>query len=326
VRSWLRWLTLSISLLPVLAFLAIIASTFVQSWPALQQIGPQRLFGSQLASPMSQTTRVQWGLLAPIWGTFIVALLGMLIALPTVVCFAILAREFRIRGLSNIINTLLGALGGIPPVIYALMSIFFVEAFMRAKLAAWDVSDLRMRALLQGLPRFDQDAVPVQLPNSSILAGLLIGLLIIPFMAPLVDDAFRSVPQDLKQGSFALGATRWQTLWRIVLPHALPGIVAAVALGTLVGVGEILIPSFVLGGGESIVNLPQPLLNVLTHTPSLSSVGVSMYGALSLGETEGIQSLQTSMAYVSSLFLLIFALLVMGAETLVQHVLQRNRR
>ena len=83
--------------------------------------------------------------------------------------------------------------------------------------------------------------------NSVLLAGIVLALLAIPFMAPLIEDALRNVPNEPKQASLALGAGRWYTLVHITLPHALAGIVSAVRLGVLKVLGDLMIALFVVG-------------------------------------------------------------------------------
>jgi phosphate transport system permease protein len=152
----------------------------------------------------------------------------------------------------------------------------------------------------------------------------MLAMLIVPFMTPLLDDALRSVPADLKRGSLALGATRWYTLRRIVFPAAMPGIVSAVTLGTLVAVGEVVIPSFVLGGAENLATMPLPLWDVFRRTPALTSWSASQMGGLG-GEAEGTQSLAVSVSFAAGLLLLALAAAIMGLEQLLLRRLRGAR-
>ena len=96
---------------------------------------------------------------------------------------------------------------------------------MAPKFAAADIADQHVQAAILGEPIAGFSLLPTAgVPNSTFLGGVMLALLIVPFMTPLVDDAIRGVPADLKRGSFALGASRWYTLRRVVLPNAMPGI------------------------------------------------------------------------------------------------------
>jgi phosphate transport system permease protein len=308
---------------PVLALVAIVISTVANSLPAITRLGLPALLGPELSTPFARQT-VLWGLQAPLWGTFLLLVLTLVLATPVALGMAIVAREFRVPLLSAQLNAVLGTLAGIPPVVYALMTVFLVNTFIGPKFAGTDLSDYSVRAAIQHLPTYNQSAVPAGMPNSMLLAAILQAMLVVPFMAPLMQDALAGVPSDLRQGALALGATRWFALRSIIFPWALPGIVSAVTLGMLLAIGELVIPYFVMGAGTHVV-LPTPLWNVLQGTPPLGPAGAGAIGGVSAERGEGQQATQAlglSVAYTTGVLLALAAFCIMGVEHLVQRRLR----
>jgi phosphate transport system permease protein len=194
---------------PVVALGFIIVSTFVQALPAFARVG----LGLFSAQPNSANS-----LLAPLWGTFVASTEALVIGLPIALAIAVVKREFQVPVLSQALNGIVGTLGGIPPVIYAICTLFLVQSFMAPKFAGVGIPDPRVQAAIICVPVGGFGGLPDRVPNTFFLGGVLLAMLIVPFMTPLIDDALRSVPADLKNGSHALGATRRYTLQHIVLP------------------------------------------------------------------------------------------------------------
>lgn len=316
MSHWPRLVALVCAIVPVVTIAAVIISTGLGAVAAVQRLGVARLFGPVLAAGAAKP---EFGLLAPLFSTAVVSLLAIIVALPGALSLAIVAREFRVPYVSPSLATIVGLLAGIPPIIYAFGGIFFVEAFMRPKFTAEDVGDFSQRAGLQGLPILNLNIVPYGMPNSTLLGGILLGLLIVPFMTPLIDDSLRGVPAEFRAGSLALGATRWYTLARVVLPSALPGIVSAATLGTMVAFGEVLIPVFVIASAAG-ASLPKPIFDLFQQTPPVTSVGAALMGGF--GAEDGAVPLTTSVGYFSAFALLVFALIFLAGEQLLQGYLR----
>jgi phosphate transport system permease protein len=211
-------------------------------------------------------------------------------------------------------------------VIYALCTVIVVQGFMAPKFAGADLGDptLRTHAAMLGEQARGFGGLPDRpFPNSSFLGGVMLALLIVPFMAPLIDDALRSVPADLKNGSYALGASRWYTLRRIILPSAMPGILSAATLGGLLAIGEVIIPYFVLGTGAAArVTIPDPFWDIFRATPTLTSWATGKMGGFG-GDPDSDQALAASVSFAAGLLLLGLAF---GIMTLEQFALRRLNR
>ncbi|GAM98037.1 phosphate transport system permease protein PstC [alpha proteobacterium U9-1i] len=191
-------------------------------------------------SPLEFVTSTQWtplfddpsyGIAPLLTGTFMSTLVALSVAVPLGLLVAVYLSEFAGPRARETIKPTLELLAGVPTVVYGYFALLFVTP------------------LLQG---FFRSAFGFELPGFNLLsAGIVMGLMIIPYIASLSEDAMRAVPRSMREGSFAMGATRLETAFRVVFPAAVSGIVGAVILGMSRAVGETMI--VVVAGGQ----LPQ---------------------------------------------------------------------
>ncbi|MCL0095800.1 ABC transporter permease subunit [Dehalococcoidia bacterium] len=153
-------------------------------------------------------------------------------------------------------------------------------------------------------------------PNSILLGGFVLALLVIPFMAPFIDDALRNVPFELKEASLSLGANRWHTLKKVTLPLALPGIISATAVGALKATGDVMIALLVIG--RAVPGLPTPLWDVLEVSAPLTSIGPTLV------RRGDVPVAHAPVAHFAGLLLLVIAFAIMGVATLLQRRLRRR--
>ncbi len=161
-----------------------------------------------------------FGVIPVIFGTIVISLLAMLVAVPTGILSAIYLTEYAGKRFRAVVKPLLEILAGIPTVVYGFFAVLTVAPAIRTL------------GLSLGL-----DAAP----NSALAAGGVMGVMIIPFISSLSDDALAAVPRAMRDGSYALGATKGETILRVLLPAALPGIVGGVLLGLSRAIGETMI-------------------------------------------------------------------------------------
>jgi phosphate transport system permease protein len=147
-----------------------------------------------------------------------------------------------------------------------------------------------------------------------VLGGVMLALLIIPFMAPLIDEAIRNVPHSLKEASLALGAGKWHTINKTILPIATPGIITATALGCLKAMGDLMVVAYACGR-ESMIPEPWWDLGQNALVPLTTTAG-ALSGALL--PAYPCQGFSCSTAYFTGLLLLIMALIVLGITTFFQ--------
>lgn len=169
------------------------------------------------------------GILPLLWGTLYISLIALLFAVPIGLFAAIYLSEYASPRMRAIAKPAIEVLAGIPTIVYGLFALVTVGPFLR-----------------------DYFATPMgfgQSASSVLTAGLVMGVMLIPFVSSLSDDIFNAVPQTIRDGSLGLGATKSETIRQVVVPAALPGIVGAVLLAASRAIGETMI--VVLGAGAA---------------------------------------------------------------------------
>ena len=161
-----------------------------------------------------------FGVLPVLFGTMAISVLAMLVAVPVGILSAIYLTEYAHPKVRAVVKPLLEILAGVPTVVYGFFAVLTVAPAIRTL------------GISMGLTAS---------PNSSLAAGLVMGIMIIPLISSLSDDAFAAVPRAMRDGSLALGATKGETIRKVLLPAALPGIVGGVLLALSRAIGETMI-------------------------------------------------------------------------------------
>jgi len=176
-----------------------------------------------------------YGIAPLLSGTFMSTLVALAVAVPLGLLVAIYLSEFASARARETIKPILELLAAVPTVVYGYFALLFVTPFLQAALRP----------------------LGVQLPSFNLLsAGLVMGLMIVPYIASLSEDAMRAVPRALREGSFAMGATRLETAFSVVVPAAVSGVVGAVILGMSRAIGETMIVAVAGGSQPQIVSSP----------------------------------------------------------------------
>lgn len=190
----------------------------------------------------------KYGVWPIVVGTFIVVVTALVVAIPLGLLSAIYLSEYAPNPVRKTIKPVLEVLEGIPTVATGLFAFFWLRPFLEA-LTPW----LPWKGLF-----------------STGVAGVAVGLIIIPLIASVADDAMRSVPRALREGAYALGASRFRVSLTIVLPAAISGIIAAFVLGASRAVGETMIVLLVAGAGSPTLNF-NPFDGIQTMTAYIAS-------------------------------------------------------
>ena len=177
------------------------------------------------------------------WGTIVVSICAMLVAVPIGSDGRDLHGRIRVAAARGTIKPILEVLAGIPTIVYGFFAVITVSPFLR-NIAAWLGIDMS--------------------PTAAIVAGGVMGIMLIPFISSFADDALNAVPQSLRDGSAALGATKSETIRQVLLPAALPGIMGGVLLALSRAIGETMI--VVMAAGLTANLTFNPLDGVTTTT------------------------------------------------------------
>ena len=250
----------------IVAVLAVETFAFLREVPLLDFIA-----GTEW-TPLFATQR--FGVLPLVLGTVVVSVISLVVAVPAGLLSAIYLSEYAPDRLRRIVKPVLEILAGVPTVVYG----YFALTFVTPALQAW----------LPGLSGFN-----------ALSPGLVMGLMILPLVSSLSEDAMRAVPRGLREGAYALGATRMQTAWQVVVPAAFSGITAAVILAASRAIGETMIVAIAAGQQPRLT--ANPFVPIETMTAYIVQV--------SLGDTQqGTLEYRTIFAVGMLLFLMTLAL------------------
>jgi phosphate transport system permease protein len=264
VERWLQGLLLACSVTAVFTTVGIVASLVWESWRFFQAVPPQAfLFGLEW-DPQSAMYADQvvsegaFGAIPLFAGTFLIMMIAMLVAAPVGLFAAIYLSEYASARTRAIVKPLLEVLAGVPTVVYGFFAALTVGPLFRAGFNA-------IGAHLVGGPFNDLGLYLGEVQNQmALVAGAVMGVMLIPFVSSLSDDIINAVPQSLRDGSLAMGATRSETVKKVVLPAALPGVMAAMLLAVSRAVGETMIVT--MAAGLQAKTTLNPLETVTTVT------------------------------------------------------------
>jgi phosphate transport system permease protein len=235
-------------------------------------------------------TEAEFGALPLFFGTFMIALIAMLVAAPIGLFSAIFLSEYASPRMRAWIKPILEILAGIPTVVYGFFALLVVAPGIRA--LAILINEAAIRYGLASEP------ILAAQPTSALAAGLVMGIMVIPFVSSLSDDVINAVPQTLRDAAYALGATKSETVKQVVVPAALPGIIAALLLAVSRAIGETMI--VVMAAGKSARISMDPTSDLTTITVQIVS--------LMTGET-GFDDPKTLSAFALGLVLFIVTLI-----------------
>ena len=288
-----RGLTGFFAALVLLSVFGILVTLLAGSWPAL------KLFGLKfLASKEWNPVTGQFGALAPLYGTVITSLIALLVGVPVSFGIALVITELAPRWLKRPIGVAIELLAAIPSIIYGMWGLFVFAPVFAAHLQPWLTNHLGswpiLGLLFQGPP----------MGIGMLTAGLILAIMIIPFMAAVMRDVFETVPATLRESAYALGCTTWEVVWRVVLPYTRVGVIGGIMLGLGRALGETMAVTFVIGNAHDV------------HL-SLFMAGNTISSTLANEFTEAVTPLYTSSLLALGLVLFVLTLIVLIAARLM---------
>jgi phosphate transport system permease protein len=226
------------------------------------------------------------GILPLLWGTLYVSFIALVVAVPIGLMSAIYLSEYASKRVRTVVKPLIEILAGIPTIVYGLFALITVGPLLR-----------------------DYFASPLGLGNSAssvMTAGIVMGIMVIPFVSSLSDDIINAVPQSMRDGSLGLGATPSETIRKVVLPAALPGVVGAILLAASRAIGETMI--VVMGAGAAARLSLNPFEAMTTVTVKIVS---QLTGDTEFGSPETLVAFALGLSlFVITLCLNILALII----------------
>lgn len=249
VERIVQWLLIVASAIAILTTIGIVMSLLFESIRFFNRVPPvEFLFGLNW-SPQTALRAEQVGSTGafgavPIFaGTFLITIIAMLVAVPVGLFSAIYMAEYASPRFRAIVKPVLEILAGIPTVVYGFFAALTIAPFFRG---------------------FGESIGLDVASESALAAGVVMGIMIIPFVSSLSDDVINAVPQSLRDGSFAMGATHSETIRQVIIPAALPGIVGSVLLATSRAIGETMIVVMAAGLASNLTANPLEAVTTVT--------------------------------------------------------------
>jgi len=264
VEGWVGGLLMTCSILAVLTTLGIVLSLIWESWRFFQSVSPLSfLLGTEWSPQIAMredqvASEGAFGAVPLFAGTFLIMMISMAVAAPVGLYSAIYLSEYASRPVRSTIKPLLEVLAGVPTVVYGFFAALTVGPLFRAGFNA-------LGAMLIGGPFDGVGQYLMEVQNQmALVAGVVMGIMLIPFVSSLSDDIINAVPQALRDGSYAMGATKSETVKKVVLPAALPGIMAAMLLAISRAVGETMIVTMAAGLQAKLTANPLDTVTTVT--------------------------------------------------------------
>jgi phosphate transport system permease protein len=299
-----RGITRIFAILVLSIVVGIVASLLIGAYPALEKFG----FGFFVSSEWNPVTE-DFGALVPIYGTLVTSFIALLIGLPVSFGIALFITELSPRWLKRPIGTAIELLAAIPSIIYGMWGLFVFAPLFADHVQPWITDHIGnwpvIGALFQGPP----------MGIGVFTAGLILAIMIIPFVTAVMRDVFEIVPKVLKESAYGLGATTWEVVWRVVLPYTKVGVVGGVMLGLGRALGETMAVTFVIGNAHRI-------------SSSLFMPGNTISSALANEFTEAVGEMYTSslIALGLILFLITFVVLALAKVLLLRLASREGKR
>jgi phosphate transport system permease protein len=269
------------AVLVLVVLAAIAAAMFVGGLPAFRAFGLPFLYGT-VWNPVQK----QFAAGVAIYGTLVTSLIAMLIAVPVSFGIAVFLTEVAPAWMRGPVATAIELLAGVPSIIFGMWGLFAFVPFMANYVEPWLNDNLGpipgLGVLFSGPP----------LGIGMLTAGIILGIMVIPFISAVMRDVFALVPGQLREAAFAVGATRWEVVRKVVLPYTSAAVIGGIFLGLGRALGETMAVTFVLGNAHDL-------------SASLLMPGNSISAAIANEFTEADSPL-----YVSSLIALGFLLFV----------------
>ena len=284
-----RNLTFAAALLVLSILFGVFLSLIIGAAPAFGTFGLDFLT-TQSWNPVTE----KFGALAPIYGTVVTSLIAMGIAVPVGIGIAIFITELCPNFLRKPIAIAIELLAGIPSIIYGIWGLFVFAPFLQQHIQPAIIG------LFSGVPLLSDLFAGPPYGIGVFTAGLILAIMVIPFISSISRDVFETTPSVLKESTYALGATTWEVIWNVVLPYSRAGVLGGVMLGLGRALGETMAVTFVIGNAHKIA-------------ASIMAPGTTISATIANEFTEAVGDIYTSALIALGLILFVITFIVLAA-------------
>ena len=293
-----RGLTFAAALSILLLLIATLATLLHGAWPAITTFG-WSFFTNATWDPVGQ----KFGAVVPIYGTLVTSFIALLIVVPVSFGIALFLTELSPRFLKTPLGIAIELLAAVPSVIYGMWGLFVFAPFFAKNVAP------KMNEYFSGIPILGDLLTGPVMGIGILPAGIILAVMIIPFISAIMRDVFNLVPPMLKESAYGLGATTWEVVWNIVLPESRLGVLAGVMLGLGRALGETMAVTFIIGNSHEL-------------SKSLLMPGSTISSILANEFTEAVGELYTSSLIELGLILFLITTLVLALAKVMMLRLQ----
>ncbi len=286
--TFFRTLTRAAALGVLVLLGGVIIALVIGAWPALREFGPGFLV-SQRWNPVTEN----FGALAPIYGTIMTSLIAMIIAVPIGLMIAMFLTELCPLWLRRPIGIAIELLAGIPSIIYGIWGLFIFAPFLQQTLQPFLITVFGNIPVLSTLFEGPPYGIGV------LTAGLILAIMVLPFITSISRDVFEAVPTVLKEAAYGVGCTTWEVVRYVVLPYARVGVIGGVMLGLGRALGETMAVTFVIGNAHKI-------------SASIIAPGTTISATIANEFTEAVGDLYTSSLIALGLILFLITFMVLA--------------
>jgi len=283
--------TAAIAVLVILA--GVIFSLIYGSMPTWRAFGLGFLT-SESWNPVTE----KFGALPAIYGTLLTSIIAMLIGVPISLGIAIFLTEICPEKLRRTIGIAIELLAGIPSIIYGIWGLFVFAPFFQAYVQPALID------IFANIPVLNQLFAGPPYGIGLLTAGLILAIMVLPFITSITREVFDTVPPVLKEAAYGIGCTRWEVMRRVVIPYTRVGIIGGVMLGLGRALGETMAVTFVIGNAHRIV-------------PSIMAPGTTISASIANEFTEAVGELYTSSLVALGLILFFITFIVLAAARLM---------
>jgi phosphate transport system permease protein len=295
-----RSATLAAAILVLLILGGVAFSLARGAWPALAHFGFS-FVTREIWNPVSD----EYGALAPIYGTVVTSVIAMALAVPAGFGIALFLTELCPPLLKRPIGVAVELLAAVPSIIFGIWGLFVLAPVLQRHVQPWLIEHLGpirgIGSLFKGPP----------FGIGILTAGIVLAIMVLPFIAATMRDVFDTVPPMLKESGYGLGATTWEVMWNVVVPHSRVGMVGGIMLGLGRALGETMAVTFVIGNAHRI-------------SSSLLAPGTTISSSIANEFTEAVGDLYTSSLIALGLLLFIITFTVIAAAQWMLRRLERR--
>ncbi|MFN3656695.1 MAG: phosphate ABC transporter permease subunit PstC [Pseudolabrys sp.] len=288
-----RWVTRAAAITVLLILGGIIISLVYGSWPALRAFGFSFLY-EEAWNPVTE----KFGAIAPIYGTIVTSIIAMLIAVPIGLFIALFLTELCPMWLRRPIGIAIELLAGIPSIIYGIWGLFVFAPFLQQYVQPLLIDTLGNVPIVGVLFAGPPYGIGV------LTAGLILAIMVLPFITSISRDVFEAVPPVLKEAAYGLGCTTWEVARYVVLPYARVGVIGGVMLGLGRALGETMAVTFVIGNAHRI-------------SGSILAPGTTISATIANEFTEAVGDIYTSSLIALGLILFAITFVVLAIARLM---------